>query len=69
MCLVFIACMPGAVIVGDSGPCCCGGLRSMCEVNCSRAITSKCVLTLQKRSRSHSVSDYDTKKINGVFLK
>ena len=29
------------------------------NVNCSNAITSQCLLILQKRSRPHSVSDYE----------
>ena len=33
-------------------------MRSMRNVNCSSAITSHCLLNLQKRSRPHSVSDY-----------
>ena len=39
--------MPGGVIVGDSGLCCCVvGLRSMCDVNCSSAMTTHCLLCL-----------------------
>ena len=36
--------MPGGVIVGDSGICCCGPAFSvMCDVNCSSAMTSHCL--------------------------
>ena len=39
--------MSGGVIVGDSGLCCCGpAFNVMCDVNCSSAITSHCLLIL-----------------------
>ena len=44
--------MPGGL--GSLLLCAC----SMCDGNCSSAITSHCLLILQKRSRSHSVADY-----------
>ena len=54
--LVFIACHVD--IICDSGLCCCGpAFNVMCDVNCSSAITSHCLLILQKRFRPHSVSD------------
>ena len=44
--------LPGGVTVGDSGLCCC--------VPClSSAIISPCLLILHKRSRPHSLSDYN----------
>ena len=40
---VYVPCihrMPGGVIVGDSGLCCCGpAFNVMCDINCSSAIT------------------------------
>ena len=46
---VYVRCnhrMPGGVIVGDPGLCCYGpAFNVMCDVNCSRAITSHCLLT------------------------
>ena len=50
--------MPGGVVVGDSGLCCCVSVWTMCDVNRLRAITSHCLLILQKCSRPHSVADY-----------
>ena len=45
---VYVRCihrMPGGVIVGDSGLCSCGpALNVMCDVKCSSAITSHCLL-------------------------
>ena len=39
--------MPGVVIVDDSGLCCCGpAFNVMCDVNCSSAIISHCLLIL-----------------------
>ena len=59
---VYVSCiyrMPGGVIiVGDSGLCCCGpAFNVMCDVNGLSAISSHCLLILQKRSRPHSVLD------------
>ena len=44
------------------------GLRSMCDVNCSSAITFHCLLILQKRSRPHSVSDDMKQELRFCFL-
>ena len=46
---VYVRCthrMPGGVIVGDSGLCCCCGpaFNVMCDVDCSSAVTSHCLL-------------------------
>ena len=57
------------VIVGDSGLCCCGpAFIVMCDVNCSNAITSHCLLILQKRSRPYSVSDYFTSAFSKLVI-
>ena len=48
MYVVFIACQVCGVIVGDSSLCCCGPVfNAMCDVNCSSAITSHCLLILK----------------------
>ena len=40
--------MPGGVIVGDSSLCCCGSaFNVMCDVICSSAFTSHCLLITQ----------------------
>ena len=45
---VYIRCihrMPGGVIVGDSGLCCCGpAFNVTCDVHCSSAMPSRCLL-------------------------
>ena len=53
---VYVPCMyrmPGGVIVGDSGLCCCGpACNAIGDVNCSSVITSHCLLSIQKRSKA-----------------
>ena len=49
---LYVSCIyriPGGVIVGESGLCFVG-LRSMCDINCSSAITSHCLLDPWRRS-------------------
>ena len=50
--------MPGGVIEGDSGLCCCGpAFNVMCDVNCSSAITSHCMLLLCWKESSRTNAD------------
>ena len=47
VCVRCIHRMPGEVIVGDSGLCCCGlAFIVICDVNCWSAITSHCLLII-----------------------
>ena len=55
---VYVPCihrMPGEIIVSDSGLCCCGpAINVMCDVNCSSAMTSHCLLFQVKSSQDNS---------------
>ena len=64
--------MPGGVIVGDSGVCCCvPAFNVMYDINCSSAITSLCLLILQynkhnilqnRTIQQHNTMQYNTKQ-------